>query len=325
MSEHGWDTALDAQTDLIASFMTKAGREYLDGFIERLGEAGVIDSRTGLEAIAEDGNNEFAHRLVNVCVNELQHCEPFFVSEELTDLIDWVSEDFKPEVLLATDLMVPNGFAYFDTPLYMKRNFVPGDVVKMPFRAIQWFHGRENERPEDGSWVIVALYSHGKDPDPEDGGQRQPKIGPSDLAMEYATVLRFGQDPAVYQTDTNIADMFAHLKVFWRLCQQTIAIPTQTPVSRPVWKRARKWRPVRQIVVFTLRRAKGKRYEGEEREVQWTHRWFVSAHWRNQPYVEKDADGNKVTVYRQILIQPYLKGPDDKPIVYKRRAFELIR
>jgi len=110
--------------------------------------------------------------------------------------------------------------------------------------------------------------------------------------------------------------------LFFRLCQQTIAVPHRQRVARPTWKRARKsWKDIKEVVVFTLRRAKNATgYEGEERDVEWSHRWLVQGHWRNQPY--KDGDG---TIYKQIWIAPYVKGPDDKPLILKRRAFELVR
>ena len=78
------------------------------------------------------------------------------------------------------------------------------------------------------------------------------------------------------------------------------------------------WKDIKEVVVFTLRRAKSPQYEGDEREVQWSHRWVVQGHWRNQWYGSEK-------VHRQIWIAPFIKGPDDKPIVFKRRAFELVR
>src|SRR5437763_15002625 len=159
MRDHGWNTALDAQTDLLASFHTRDGRDYPEGFIHRLGEAGVIDSRTGLEAISEDGDLEFATRLVNVCCTELHVCEPFYVNEDLTQLIDFAAEKFRPEPLLGTDLIVPNGFAYFDATLYITDR----RGLKMPFRALQWFGGRVDEDREEG-WIIIGMYHHRDDP-----------------------------------------------------------------------------------------------------------------------------------------------------------------
>jgi hypothetical protein len=307
-SDPGWDTALDAQTDLQHSFATVDGQKYLQGFTRSLGEAGVYNADTG-EMVP--GNVEDATRLVVGATQLLSNCEPMYVSDELTELIDFAAESFKPEPLLATDLLTGSGFAYFGAPLYVTDT----RGLQMPFRAIQW-----NAQHQDGN-VLIALYAHRSDGDPLDDGNHYSdmKIGGSDLTMEYVTLLRFGQESDVYATDRSVRDMLVHIKVFFRLCQQTIAVPRHERVARPTWKRARaEWKDIREVVVFTLRRAKNPKYEGEERDVQWSHRWIVQGHWRNQFYPSEK-------VHRQIGIAPFVKGPEGAPLIFKRRAFELVR
>lgn len=71
------------------------------------------------------------------------------------------------------------------------------------------------------------------------------------------------------------------------------------------------------ITVVTLRRPKGIP-SGEANHVDWHQRWIVSGHWRWQPY----GDGT----VRQIWIAPYVKGPEDKPLVVRgARVFRLAR
>jgi hypothetical protein len=320
----GWDTALDAQTDLIKSFHTNAGREYTNGFIGSLASAGMFDSRTGELAPPDPAYAEF---IVGHAQSLLPECEPIYVSADLTELIDIAADTFKPEPLVPTDLLTPSGFAYFSRPLFVRDR----RELEMPFRAVQWnpivdVNGRGEPASIDGqqvySGIVITLYAHKDDPDPDPGFTRpEPMVGGSALAMEYVTTLRFNQQSSLYETDASIHDLVCHIKVFFRLCAQTIAWPRRERVARPVWKRARAhWKDIKEVVVFTLRRAKPSQYEGEEREVQWSHRWVVQGHWRNQPY--KDNGG---TIYRQIWIAPYVKGPDGKPLIFKRRAFELIR
>jgi hypothetical protein len=56
-----------------------------------------------------------------------------------------------------------------------------------------------------------------------------------------------------------------------------------------------------------------------ESEANYSHRFIVSGHWRNQWY----ASGQ---VHRQIWISPYVKGPEDQPLVVRpRRVFSLVR
>lgn len=46
------------------------------------------------------------------------------------------------------------------------------------------------------------------------------------------------------------------------------------------------------------------------KNVQWRHRWLVRAHFRRQPYPSL-GEG----VYKQILIAPYIKGPEGAPLL----------
>jgi hypothetical protein len=325
----GWDTALDAQTDLLRSFQTREGREYLNGFITSLANAGMFDSRSGELAPPDP---QYAEFIVGHATGLLSECDPIYVSPDLTELIDYAADTFQPEPLVPTDLLVPSGFAYFSKPLFVRDR----RDLEMPFRAVQWnpiidvpgVGGKTPTRDElaNGqhvySGVVIALYAHCNDPDPMDDHRpwtADVKVGGSDLAMEYVTTLRFNQQSKVYESDNSVRDLLSHIKVFFRLCQQTIAVPRHERVARPTWKRARaSWKDIKEVVVFTLRRAKPPKYEGEEREVQWSHRWLVQGHWRNQWYSSEK-------VHRQIWIAPFIKGPDDKPLIFKRRAFELVR
>ena len=55
---------------------------------------------------------------------------------------------------------------------------------------------------------------------------------------------------------------------------------------------------------------------GEVRD--WSHRWMVRGFWRNQYYPSED-------VHRQIYINDYIKGPQDKPLVLKDSVYRLVR
>ena len=78
--------------------------------------------------------------------------------------------------------------------------------------------------------------------------------------------------------------------------------------------------PERSIVVVRLRRPTTPTADDHEpRPVDWSHRWITSGHWRNQPY---PSEG----VTRRIWINPFIKGPADKPLeVRKARVFDWSR
>jgi len=51
----------------------------------------------------------------------------------------------------------------------------------------------------------------------------------------------------------------------------------------------------------------------------WSCRWWVAGHWRQQPCGEGRAER------RPTWIAPYLKGPEDKPLRVKKRLFAVVR
>lgn len=51
-----------------------------------------------------------------------------------------------------------------------------------------------------------------------------------------------------------------------------------------------------------------------ESSVDWSHRWVVSGHWRKQWYPAAE-------VHRPKWIAPYIKGPDDLPLVIKEKRY----
>ena len=93
-------------------------------------------------------------------------------------------------------------------------------------------------------------------------------------------------------------------------------IPKRTEQASRAARResARLGHPLDDEVTFVvLRRPHGEHKGGEGEPVAWAHRWIVSGHMRAQWYPSEEA-------HRLIWIAPYLKGPEDKPLlehVYK--------
>lgn len=72
-----------------------------------------------------------------------------------------------------------------------------------------------------------------------------------------------------------------------------------------------------EVTFVVLRRPEGKRAAAEEgASVEWKHSWVVSGHLRAQWYPSEQA-------HRLIWIAPYLKGPEDAPLL--EHAFKVAR
>ena len=73
-----------------------------------------------------------------------------------------------------------------------------------------------------------------------------------------------------------------------------------------------------ETTVVSLRRVAHRHAGGEPAVVDWSHRWFVNGHWRYQ-YYPSTRD------HRQVWISPYIKGPEDKPLVVKQKIYRVVR
>lgn len=105
------------------------------------------------------------------------------------------------------------------------------------------------------------------------------------------------------------------------LMRQRIAVTSEPALPRQIRRTAaRQARTVPALRVVTLRRAYARSAEksAEAQPVSWSQRWIVSGHWRQQWYASIGA-------HRQIWIAPFVKGPQDKPLVLPDEVYKLRR
>ena len=104
------------------------------------------------------------------------------------------------------------------------------------------------------------------------------------------------------------------------LMAQKIAAKTYHVGDRATRRRIeRKDRVVQPVTMIRLRRQYVKPPEGHEGEHrEYSHRFIVSAHWREQWYPSLGE-------HRTIPIAAYVKGPEDKPLVLKDRGYRWDR
>lgn len=106
----------------------------------------------------------------------------------------------------------------------------------------------------------------------------------------------------------------------WRLMGQVVADVRVDVPSRQVRRQvARKNVPLKDVTVIRLRHV-ASRGTGEA-AVNWSHRWLVRGHWRQQRC--KDYSGAWTT--RPVFIHPYIKGPEEAPLLSRRHVNHLVR
>lgn len=109
---------------------------------------------------------------------------------------------------------------------------------------------------------------------------------------------------------------------FFHFIQSRVDVRKAGRHARRRWERhgpttSPEWGSVR---VVALRKSKTSAHgdPDEEHSREWTHRWVVSGHWRNQWY---PSEGQ----HKPIWIDPYVKGDPDKPLIQKDTVFKVVR
>lgn len=132
----------------------------------------------------------------------------------------------------------------------------------------------------------------------------------------------------------------------WLLLGQTIVTMRHEPLERASLRRAMKKRLPGVVTTVLLRRSETPYRTDRETEVEWQHRWVVRWHWRWQPYGKHNADhvhqmseqfvvdGLLTRVcevsgcdhyVRRKIIDAYIKGPPDKPLIGTEKVYLLGR
>lgn len=112
------------------------------------------------------------------------------------------------------------------------------------------------------------------------------------------------------------------------LLGQTITSTTRHDLRPANPKRARKMKIPGQITVITLRHAKHAARQDGESLVEWSHRWVVRGHWRSQscgPHYPGAQEIAPDTYRARLWIAPFVKGPEDRPLVVRPKVNRLSR
>lgn len=335
----GWYDALDEQLDLMSFWSSTEGIRFGLAFQESLdGKMGRGDSEVSPLPIVE--------------LAKIKLADPIWVNDEVMELIKHAGEGFQPEPLLESDLLFPTGFMLLPEQAF----FTDINGKKVGFRAIAWGTmvpgGKGQELRIDGDpetrpgWGIhISFYSHWDDEDDYTKNEWGDRL-PMKWSLAHVTPWPFNKafdgsdgatlDGAVYQEGdevgrygrlsaeqaANMAEgtrqLWSLIQVAFRLAQQKVVVAGRELPPRPYRRRAKRMDMPEQIVVMHLRKGMLAPTDGEGGEAHYSHRFPVSGHWRWQWYPSEK-------VHRQRWIHSYIKGPEDAPLIIKKRAANFVR
>jgi hypothetical protein len=338
-----WVKAAEVQLELHRWMTSEIGQRWIRGWVSA-------------ESQSDPAKGDMYGLLAHAEPMKLLTADAIWVAPEMSDLIDAAREGFQAEPMEREDFITHTGFLYFAKPIYM----LDRNRRKVSIGAISWcptVFKRAEDDPDTSGYLVakegstalyaesssedrtlseredkwgmaIAMYSSANAEEDDFSHHHRAMIaqsgGPELISLHY-TAVKFGDvldDGELLDTEgryTGADEWWKAIQTTLRLMQQRVATATDERLPRATRRRAeRQGHAVSEVTVIRLRRPTTKHDDEEGSSVEWTHRWIVDGHWRNQWYPSLNR-------HRQVWISPYVKGPDDMPLVVKRRFYKWDR
>lgn len=235
----------------------------------------------------------------------LARTSPLWIANDMVQVLKHASASlpafsFDPALLLWEDAA-----AFAGVPLLADAT---ADGVTRSIVGIQW------ARADESTWFVGAL-AH------DDSGE---------LYYRITLMLKRGDnmgDAASLDTDGTVtrpkaSEYIRLLCALWLLLRQRVAVRRVEQADRATRRRFERISAAEapSITIVELRKpvAQPGGDDAQHQPVDWSHRWMVGGHWRNQFH---PSDKSHVPTW----IAPYVKGPDDKPLVVKDKVYAWVR
>lgn len=323
MSSRFWE-ALEARQDALNFISGPRWTNYTDRLTE-----GLLHEPAEFSWLKVDDPRATLRRFQVACEGGLLHGPTFWWSPEMCEALDVLRQTFPDNPLDLTELVSMFGFFYYSKPIQLGKS--DKHIV-----ATSWCVMAEDDGPsrhgratvDEATGVVVVHYS--RPPlgwivpvtmSPWNIGNTAQKHYEETAQIQGATTHQM-IEAGVY-TGMELLQLFMTAQVF---IQQKVVTTTRSELPRTqARQRARERRKPTEsdIQVIQLRRRENQTThasDGVPRSVDWSHRWWVglstAGFWRNQP----TKDG-----YKRILIEPYVKGPEDKPLLTRGAINVVVR
>lgn len=246
--------------------------------------------------------NQTSPSWLNHVSSHLRHAECYSFTTETAAAIALASKTIPMESRVGRQVFPSHAGWWW----FQKAITVPGlDKDSDQCEALSW------GQSEQGVWVFGWLRDYDKgfhrDPIPVYGEQC---IGESSLSELQAASSK-GKDPNEAASKTAGLHIWRFILAGTAWLQQRIVTSSSGHIERHRRKQLARENAVvvSDVKVIELRRRETSTALSvpcSHEVVEWSCRWVVNGHWRNQPY----ANGERKLIY----IMPFVKGPSDKPL-----------
>lgn len=271
-----------------------------------IGRRMLIEDTAPLDPNAPEEEWERAEAILAAERGILDTPDVYYIEPDFHRLVLAAAEMFEPEPLLHSDLPSPSGYVRLPMGVYVPpwKEPEPGEE---PYITEHSAFGWSTSAHEQG---LLLCYFVTRDDIPQ--------------------VAHMGVYPSRYigwvfessETYTKLVDPwhegYRYPRVFFRLVMQRLTQVETSAPPRAVRKRhARAGYEPGKLQVVRLRRPAARPAEDRAgKTVEWSQRWLVRGHWRQQWYPSIQA-------HRQIWISDFVKGPEDKELIIRPRVFDV--
>ncbi|MEV4454467.1 hypothetical protein [Microbispora sp. NPDC049633] len=253
----------------------------------------------------------------------LEHARTYIVpDEDVLTILDQDVRTFPTATIYPSDMLSPDGFAYFARPI---THPVPEEGIP-PVQAITWNVAGPDDpyfgTSDPDKYVIsIITYSAIRDiPEKAQFPDTLPRLYPTSSVLWRIGVEDGGEvwkDPETNRLTKRYREPPVKLlAAFFAIIRQRLLVleETPTPLAKKVGHARRRYpRMESGVQVVRMRPRPERRYDRPPTERKLTKRFVVGSFWRWQWYPASEEN-------KPILIRPFEKGPAEAPLTGAHRV-----
>lgn len=275
---------VDERTRMVELMATPTGQDIMDASMRGI----------GLDARNSDG-----------ILKELAESTLWWVSPEMCDVVDVARTSLPPDYRLhPSDVPDPSGLLFFAKPMPGIDTFRPD--TPMYISAMQWFPAM---RPTGEHILAIAIWTQAVNTF-KLWGMVGINYWPLNEPLSNGWSVPADEE-AGRGVESGDEDRGRLLATWLLSTQSNVSTVENMHADRATRRRCQRAGLPSTVRVVNLRRPKSHSNGDGSTTVDWSHRWIVSGHWRNQPY------GPQRSLRRPVWIAPHIKGPEDAPLIEK--------
>lgn len=338
MNRNYADEALDKAGEFVHVIHTKEWQLFTEAFFEVADyedeygtrRADPLDQELAASRVLSGRGSKDSTELAKYAWGEvglaLRDGEVFAVDPDIVDLISSAVGTMPPYPLRMDDAPSQHGFVWLPDGLVMPD--VRGAAVFV--RAMTWTSARNDDTGERGYVINVFTDPFDERDSYHDRHMDVMRQGGKKVSSDMRQALHWSiigqwiwQEGRELPPSESCSEAMWFVAALWRFVHEPYVEHRSILPSKHARRRAaRSDVDPDRLRVVRLRKAEHKPArspgEGEGEGQEWSHRWIVHGHWRNQWYPS-------IQEHRPKWIPPYVKGPEGKPLIVKDVAYLVDR